>query len=1019
MKKNILLFLLFCFCPLLGWAQQYIVSGKIIDEQTKEPVEIATAALLRADSTLVVGAMSDEQGAFRLNARAAGSYILKLSYIGYAVHYSNVVLTSAKPVCELGSISLKHNENLLGTATVTATAAKVEQVEDTTMYNAAAYRVPEGSTLEALVKQLPGIEIEDDGTITWNGKKIKEFLVNGKDFFKGQVDVALKNLPTDWVNRIKAYEKQSEYTEQTGIEDGEEYPVLDIITKKELNETWITNTDLAYGTEERYAGKLFASRFTERSRVSVYGSMNNVSDKSFGGKRKWGGGGLSTRKNAGMDFNWRNDKKKKEAGRFELGGNLHYNHTNTNSSSLTNSESFYSGNSKSSFRNSVSMGLGSSTNFNTSLRMEWSPDTLTNINFRPSYNYSKGHNSGSGLTATFNDDPFLIENMESPLDSIWQEHPDSALEAITVNRNSRQTLGSRESQNVSGSLNVVRRLNSKGRNVSLGVSGGYNKSENESFSISNIYYYNGKPNKYQNQYSNSPSKRWNYTLRAGYAEPIIDHLFAQVYYAYSSKFNDNNRSRYNLNNIDSLYGNWYDMDNCPFIGTLPTDDVLEAVRDSFNSQYATYKYTDHRVSLNLRYNTKKIKATAGVNFNPEKTEMAYERPGQHIDTLITRKVFKVAPEMYLRYYFNKRNSFEARYRGTSSQPSMTNLLAVVDNSHPLNVSMGNPGLKPGWTNSLDMGYRGYQTERQQGMAFGLNFTQTKNAVSNLQVYDQSTGIRYHRPENINGNWNTRANVMFNTGMGKEKNFTLSTNTNFIYNNAVGYISSFSSGKSSAVALEAGEENNKDYSSYDEIFNNAEVQKNTTRTLGIRERLNLGYRNNWLHVGTFGTVNYNHSRSDMKKRNDRDTWNYSYGLNGDLKFDWGLSFSTDVRMNSRRGYPNKNMNTDEILWNAQIAYSFLKKKAATISFQWFDILKELSNVSHTIGANQRSDSWNNSINSYCMVHFIYKFRYIGGKKNNSGQHRHKGKYQKQGKNKDRNESILPSKESFDDGDTTFE
>ena len=136
MKKNILLFLLFCFCPILGWAQQYIVSGKIIDEQTKEPVEIATAALLRADSTLVVGAMSDEQGAFRLNARAAGSYILKLSYIGYAVHYSTVVLTPAKPVYELGSISLKHNENLLGTATVTATAAKVEQVEDTTMYNA-------------------------------------------------------------------------------------------------------------------------------------------------------------------------------------------------------------------------------------------------------------------------------------------------------------------------------------------------------------------------------------------------------------------------------------------------------------------------------------------------------------------------------------------------------------------------------------------------------------------------------------------------------------------------------------------------------------------------------------------------------------------------------------------------------------------------------------------------------------------------------------------------------------------
>ena len=1013
MKKCVFLLVL-CFCQLAGMAQQYVVSGNIIDEQTKVAVELATAALLRPDSTLVTGVMSDEKGDFRLNARTPGSYILKISYIGYLAQYKNLVLTAEKPHYKFDCISLPHNENLLGTATVTATAAKVEQVEDTTMFNAAAYRVPEGSTLEALVKQLPGIEIEDDGTITWNGKKIKEFLVNGKDFFKGQVDVALKNLPTDWVNRIKAYEKQSEYTEQTGIEDGEEFPVLDIITKKELNQTWIANSDFSYGTKDRYFGRLFASRFTERGRVSAYGSMNNVSDKSFGGKRKWGGGGLSVRKNAGLDFNWRNGKKKREAGRFEVGGNIHYNHTNTNSSSRTNSESFYSGTSNSSFRNSVSNGLGSSTNFNTSARLEWNPDTMTNINFRPSYNYSKGRNRGNSITATFNDDPFSIENMVSPLDSIFKENPDSALRAIAVNRNLRTTLGYRENYSFNGNLNVVRRLNSKGRNVSLGFSGGYNESENSSFSISNIFYYNGKPNRYQNQYSHTPSVRWNYSVRAGYAEPVIDNLFAQIYYSYGSSYNDNDRSRFILHRVDSLYGDWYDADNYPMIGTLPADDVLAAVRDSFNSQYATYRNFDHRVNINLRYNTKNIKATAGVNFNPEKTEMAYERPGQCIDTTITRKVFNISPELFLRYNIDKRNSFEARYRGRSSQPSMTNLLAVVDNSHPLNVSMGNPGLKPGWTNSFDMGYRGYQTERQQGMAFGFNFTKTKNAVSNLQVYDQSTGIRYHRPENINGNWNMRTNVMFNTGMGKEKNFTFATNTNFVYNNAVGYVSSFSSGVETLPEEDGGSKS--DYGYYDEIFNRAEVQKNTTRTLGIRERLNFGYRDKWLHLGTVGTVNYNHSRSDLRKRNDRDTWNFSYGLNGDLNFDWGLSFSTDIRMNSRRGYPNKDMNTDEVLWNAQLAYSFLKKRSATVSFQFFDILQQLSNVSHKIGANQRSDSWNNSINSYCMVHFIYKFRYIGGKQKNKGHNKHRGKKGKKGKEQ---QSILPASDSFDDGDTTFE
>ena len=1015
MKKGFLLILLLCCCHLVGIAQQYIISGKIIDGQTNSAVELASAALLRSDSTVVTGAMSDEKGAFQVNARGVGNYILKLSYIGYISQFKNITVVPGKTKYDCGNIVLKHDDNLLGTATVTATAAKVEQVEDTTMFNAAAYRVPEGSTLEALVKQLPGVEIEDDGTITWNGKKIKEFLVNGKDFFKGQADVALKNLPSDWVSRIKAYDKKSDYTEQTGIDDGEDFPVLDIVTKRELDQTWITNTDLAYGTEDRYAGRLFASRFTDKGRVSAYGAMNNVGDNNYGGKRKWGGGGLSVRKNAGLDFNWRNGKRKREAGKLELAGNIHYNHTNTNSTSRTNSESFYSGSSNSSFRNSVNQGFGSSSNVNGSFRLDWNPDTMTNVIFQTSAQISNGDNSGRSVTATFNDDPFTIENIESPLDNIWQEHPDTALEAIAVNRNRRITLGDRENKGFNGSLNVVRRLNTRGRNVSLAVSGAYGNSENNSFSVSNIFYYVDRPHKYQNQYSHSPSKNWNYTLKAGYTETILEHLFAQIDYSYRQKYTDNDRSRFNLNNIDSLSGDWFDPENYPEIGVLPPDDILAAVRDSFNSQYASYKYLDHRINLNLRYTTKSIRATAGVNFNPEKTEMSYERPGQFIDTMIVRKVFTTSPYLNFRYSIDKRNRLEARYRGASSQPSMTNLLAVVDNSHPLNVSMGNPGLKPLWTNSFDLGYRGYNVERQQGIAFGMNFSKTKNAVSNLQVYDQSTGIRYHRPENINGNWNTRANFMYNTGLGKDKKFTISTNTNLVYNHAVGYVSSFSSG---GKAVPEGDAVNNDYGYYDEIFNRAEVQKNTTRTLGVRERLNFGYRNKWLHVATFGMVNYNHSRSELKKRNDRDTWNYNYGLNGDLNFNWGLSVSSDIRMNSRRGYPNHSMNTNELLWNAQVAYSFLKKRNATISLQFFDILKELSNVSHRIGPNDRTDSWNNSINSYCMVHFIYKFRYLGGKhKDSAANHKGKAKRNKKGKNGKKQESILPSAEP-DDGEITI-
>ena len=977
MKKVVYLLLASFLCSLSVLAQQYTIKGSVVESPALKAVEYATVALLRPDSTLVTGVHTNEKGQFQLSVNKTGTYLLKLSFVGYQTRYHRLQTDAQHSVYDLGILPLSHDEQLLGTATVTATAAKVEQVEDTTLYNAAAYRVPEGSTLEALVKQLPGIEIEDNGTITWNGKPVKEFLINGKDFFKGQIDIALQNLPSDWISKIKAYDKQSEYTEQTGIDDGEDFPVLDIVTKRELNQTVVVNSDLAYGTDERYFAKLFASRFTDHSRVSTYGSANNVSDKSFGGKRKRQGGGLVDRQNAGMDFFWANGKKKKEAGKLEMGGNVNFDHNKSHLLTRSETENYLSSGTTSSFRSSFSQNESASTHVGGNFQITWNPDTMTNLRFRPTFRYGKSSNHGDSRTATFNADPFDIDGMLSPLDSLWMDPPTPALEQIAVNKSLRFNKGQREDANVGASLNLVRRLNSKGRNLSLALSGGYDHSKNVNFSISDIYYYTDRPGRYQNQYSNMPSEKWNYRVQVGYVEPLTEHWFAELRYAFSHKYTESERGRYNLEDIALEYGTWGDSLNYPAIGTLPDADLLAMVRDSFNSQSATYRYLDHTANFNLRYNTKSIRFTAGVNFNPERTKMAYERPGQHLDTVIVRDVLVVTPQLNFRYRIDKRNSFEFRYRGSSAQPSMTDLLAVVDNSHPLNITMGNPGLKPSWNNSFDMGYRGYQTEHQRGMSVGFRFSNTKNAISHLSVYDESTGVRYHRPQNINGNWNVRGNYGFNIGLGKEKNFTLGTNTNLVYNNAVGYISSFTSGTRTGTELPLS---TSDYGYYEQIFDQADIQKNRTRTFGVRERLNLGYRKDWLEVGTFGTLNYSHSRSTLRKKNDRDTWDYAYGVHTNLRFDFGLSLSTDIRVNSRRGYPNAQMNTDEWWWNAQIAYSFLKKKAATVSLQWYDILQQQSNVSHMISATRRSDSWNNAIHSYGMVHFIYKFRQVGGKKN---------------------------------------
>lgn len=945
-----LLLIVFALFATSAWAQKtYVISGKVIDRATRQPIEFATAQLLRSNKTMASGMSTDKAGGFTLKTTAAGKYTVKVSYVSYKTATREVTLSEKNDTVRLGTLELEPSAQALGEAVVSATQARVEQKEDTTVYNASAYRTPVGSTLEALVEQLPGVEVSDDGTITWNGKTVSEFLINGKDFFKGDTKIAMKNLPVELVSKLKAYDKKSDYTEQTGIDDGEETTVLDITTKKKLDASWVNNVDLGYGTKDRYTGRLFSTRFTERSRVSLYGSANNTSDRGFGGWR----GGLTATKSAGADFYWENDKEKRDAGRLELGGNVRYSYSGTDSQSKSNSENFLTAGQGSSFANSFNRSGSGTTNVNGAFRVEWHPDTLTMLMFRPSFSHSSSHNDGSSQSATFNADPYEVDGIDSPLDSMLLDDDalPSALRDIAVNRNVRNTLGESKSNSFDASLMLVRRLNSEGRNVSMRASAGYSKSTSHSFSNSMIDYFQPtaeQPNEWLNQFNDNPSKNWNASVRAGYSEPIAKDWHLQFNYQFSYRYSDSERALYEFSD--------YDVWSHP-LGYIPsTVDSLMMVRDDQNSQYATYKYFTHRASVGIRYNTKMIRFNAGIDFVPQKTELAYNRPSQ-IDTTVTRHVFNVSPQVRLRYRFSDTGQLDIRYRGSASEPSMTDLLDIVDDSDPLNITRGNPGLKPSWENSLRVFFNNYITEKQQGMMAGLFVTQESNSISNAVSYDEETGVRTVRPENINGNWNARGNFMFNTGFGPEKTWTFSTFTNLGYKNDVGYVT-----------------------------NDNINQKSTTRSLNVGENLNLAYRTSWFDVGLRGNVNYQHARNSLQTNANQDTWNFSYGLNGNVNLPWNMSISTDIRMNSRRGYSDNSMNTNELIWNAQIAQSFLKDNTATISLQFYDILQKQSNISRTINAQLRQDTWTNAINSYCMLHFIYRLNIFSGIKGGDSQER---------------------------------
>ena len=361
----------------------------------------------------------------------------------------------------------------------------------------------------------------------------------------------------------------------------------------------------------------------------------------------------------------------------------------------------------------------------------------------------------------------------------------------------------------------------------------------------------------------------------------------------------------------------------------------------------------------LRVIREKYNFNVGVMLQPQSSKYVQDYQGLHVDT--TRSVTNFSPTLDFRYRFNKMSNLRVNYRGTTAQPGLANLLDITDDSNPLNIVKGNPGLKPSFTNSFNLFYNTYIENRQRAVMTFANYNSTRNSISNMVTYDEQTGGRTTRPENINGNWDANLGFMFNTAIDSAGYFNINTFSHLRYNNYVSYLSQ--NAHSGSV-------------------------KNTTRSTAVSERLSAGYRNSWLEFELDGTLNYTHSRNKLLSQSNLDTWQYSYGATLGVTAPWGTSISTDLHEHSRRGYSSKGMNTDELIWNAQVSQGFLRGSVLTVMLQFYDLLRNQSNVSRTINALQSSDTQYNSINSYVMLHLVYRLNIFGGKQAREGM-RHRG------------------------------
>lgn len=962
MRKSVLTLLLL-FIAMMMQAQQHLITGAIIDKGTNDPVEASTIQLLRADSTYISGAISDENGLFSLQAPEDGSYLLKITSIGYKPTVRRIMMTQGKDLA-MGKININAEAIMLKAATVTAMAKKVVLKEDTFVYNSAAYRTPEGSTIEELVKRLPGAEVSDDGSIKINGKEVKKILVDGKEFMTGDTKTALKNLPTSIIDKIKAYDEKSDLAKVTGIDDGEEETVLDFGVKRGMNKGLIANMDLSIGTKQRYSERGMAAYFNDRNRLMMFASANNTNDMGFpggGGPGGWGFNkqGLNASKMLGLNYNYENKDK------LKMDASLRWNHSDGDISSTVASENFVSQNS--SFSNSRAKNFSRSNSWDGRFRLEWTPDTMTNIMFRPSFTIKSSDALARSLSAQFNADPYQITNdpledaarAELGLEDVSTSKSLLQQAGALVNLQSSSSISYSESENLRGMLQYNRRLSAMGRNITVRTDASYGKTDANSLSLTNAYMYlvdvaNGNETDHYNtyRYNVTPTRNYSYSLQATYSEPLWRATFLQLSYKFTYKYSKTDRSTYNFSDfsdeeanqwasITPEYRGWGN-----YLGTLrsPLDEYF----DSDQSRFSEYKNYIHEMQLMMRFVRPKYNLSFGAMLQPQRSNFIYDYMGQHIET--TRNVTNFSPALDFRYRFSKVSNLRVNYRGTTSQPSMTDLLDITDDSNPLNIKKGNPGLKPSFTHNFRLFYNNYIEKHQRALMTFINFSMTRNSISDMVTYDDKTGGRTTQPENINGNWNARGAFMFNTAIDSAGVWNINTFTTLAYTNAVGYLSL--DGKTS--------------------------QKNTTKQTQVGERIAMGYRNNWLEVNLNGTLNYNHARNKLQASSNMNTWQFSYGPSITVTMPWGMSLSTDLSQSSRRGYSDKSMNTNELVWNAQLSQGFLKGKPLTVMIQFYDLLHQQSTLSRALTAMARTDTEYNSINSYAMLHVIYRLNIIGGK-----------------------------------------
>ena len=907
--KCLLMLLMILFSP-MAFAQQsgVNVTGSVVEQGSDTPIEQATVRLLNVkDSAMVRGVVSARNGSFTLKNVKKGSYLLHITFIGYDPLYQPLQITGKKNPVNVGKLELSDGAIELGEAVVIGKAPEVTVRNDTVEYNADSYKVTEGSVLEDLLKKMPGVEVDSEGKITVNGKEVKKVMVDGKEFFSDDPKVASKNLPAKMIDKLQVLDKKSDMAQMTGFDDGEEETVINLTVKPGMKQGWFGNAYGGYGSKDRYEGNAMVNRFVNNDQITFMGGANNTNNMGFsdlastmfsgmggGGGRRGGfgaGSGITSSGNAGLNFS-----KEFKPDKLTLGGNTRYSHSDNDARSKSDRQNILPGDS-SSYDNSEAMSRTKSDNFGVDFRLEWKPDTMTQLIFRPSFSLSHSMNDNFSDATT-------LDN-----------------ERDTVNTNKSSNYSESNGYNLNASIDFSRKLNNKGRVFSATLSGGNSNSYSDGMNRSDIVYFNqtdALKNSIIDQRSRYDNKGFNYRAYVSWVEPIGHNNFIQATYSISQRKQEALKNVYNQD-ADGIYN----------------------VLDSAYSQSYRNNFISQRASLSFKSQRAKFNYTIGLNLDPSYSS-SENFVGDTTLSKITRKVVNLSPMAQFNYMFDKRTNLRIMYNGRTSQPSMTQLQPVADISDPTNITIGNPDLNPRYTNNVFIRFQQFTPEKQRAFMIMANGSYIINDIVSYTSYNQETGVKTTTYKNVNGNYSGNVRMMLNTPL-KNKKFSINSMTMASFANSNGYINE---------------------------------EKNTNWNLILSERGGIDFRSSYLDLGVNGNIRYNATSNSLQKENNQNTFNYGAGGYTTIYLPLNFKIESDVNWSTNSGYGD-GFKQNEVLWNASASKSFLKNNQGTLRFKIYDILQQRSNISRSVTASYIQDSEYNTLGSYFMVHFIYRFSIFKG------------------------------------------